>query len=254
LLRAALGRRAYGRGNRRLRDAARPLTEVRDAKVLLDVLDGLAGDGCPDARALRAVREGLAAHYREVRASVLGGDDPLRVVRKALKAAREWLAGRPVGRRGWAVLGDGLRRVYRGSRDAFAAARADPSVENRHEWRKQAKYLRYQLEMLCPVRPAALGELAGLARGLGDALGDDHDLAVLRQKLAGEPGRFPDRAAVGELLGLVDRRRAELWERAQALGVQLYEEKPGAFADLLGRYWGVWRSDARATPPCSGRG
>src|SRR5205814_6211686 len=42
LLREALGSRTYGRENACVRDAARPLTEVRDAGVLVDTLDKLA--------------------------------------------------------------------------------------------------------------------------------------------------------------------------------------------------------------------
>src|SRR5262249_2675480 len=43
LLRDALGSRVYRRENARLRDAARPLTAVRDARILVDVFDQLAG-------------------------------------------------------------------------------------------------------------------------------------------------------------------------------------------------------------------
>src|SRR5215471_7581166 len=41
LLRTALGDRLYREENASFRDAARPLTEVRDAKVLLDTFDQL---------------------------------------------------------------------------------------------------------------------------------------------------------------------------------------------------------------------
>jgi inorganic pyrophosphatase len=248
LLRPALGRRAYDREDDRLRNAARPLTEVRDAKVLLGTFDELAehAGGRPDARALRGVRKALSAHYREVRDRVLKAGDALGAAKDEVEKARDRLKGRRVGGRGWSVLGDGLRRVYRAGRDAFAEAKSDPSVENLHGWRKQAKYLCYQLEMLRPVQPAVLGELADLAHDLGDALGRDHDFAVLRQKLVDEPERFPDRAAVGGLLALIDRRRAELQGQARSLGERLYEEKPGAFADLLGDYWQAWRSEAPA--------
>ena len=42
LLRKALGSRTYDRENTVFRNAARPFTEVRDAKVLMDTLDTLA--------------------------------------------------------------------------------------------------------------------------------------------------------------------------------------------------------------------
>src|SRR6266550_5872735 len=39
LIREALGDREYRRENRILRDAARPLSEIRDAKILIDIYD-----------------------------------------------------------------------------------------------------------------------------------------------------------------------------------------------------------------------
>src|SRR5947208_439602 len=41
LVRAELGERAYQRENKCFRDAGRPLTEVRDAKILIETLDKL---------------------------------------------------------------------------------------------------------------------------------------------------------------------------------------------------------------------
>ncbi len=43
LLRDAIGKRAYARENAALRDAARPLSGVRDAMVLIQTLDRLIG-------------------------------------------------------------------------------------------------------------------------------------------------------------------------------------------------------------------
>src|SRR4051794_29055581 len=44
LLRGAIGEDEYARENTRLRDAARPLARVRDAKVLLAAVERLLGD------------------------------------------------------------------------------------------------------------------------------------------------------------------------------------------------------------------
>lgn len=248
LVRTALGSRVYDRENAGFRDAARPLTEVRDAKVLIDTLDKLTehfGEQV-DGSALEDVRRGLRAHQREVRRRVLKEDNALEPVKESLEAARERVEKWSVGTRGWSVLGAGLRRVYRSGRDAFAVAQEDPSVENLHEWRKQAKYLWHELQVFQPIWPPIMEELAEQAHTLGDHLGDDHDLAVLRQKLQEEPERFPDRATVDLLTALIDRRRSELQEQALALGRRLYDEKPKAFVGRLEGYWHTWRSEAPA--------
>ena len=52
LLRDSLGDSTYKQENAVLRDAARPLSEVRDARVLLDTLDKLVESSGPRARVL----------------------------------------------------------------------------------------------------------------------------------------------------------------------------------------------------------
>ncbi len=245
LVRKALGARTFDRENAAFRDAARPLTEVRDAKILVETLDKLAKqfEGQVKKRPLDGVRRALRDYQKEVRRTVLGDGSVVGSVRQSQEEALARVEKWALGGRGWSVLGDGLRRVYRGGRQALAAAEADPSVENLHEWRKQVKYLWHQLEILQPLWGAVLEELADQAHALGDLLGDDHDLAVLRDKLEGEPERFPDRAGVEALVALIDRRRAELQEQAWPLGRRLYGEKPRAFVDRLHSYWRAWRAE-----------
>ncbi len=243
LLREVLGTRLYRQENACFRDAARPLSEVRDARVLVDTLDALA-KGFPgevEAKALRELRQGVVERQGEVRRHL--SEDVLASVRTALGEAHQRMEDWPVGRHGWSVLGAGLKRVYKAGRSAFRAALKDPSEENLHEWRKQAKYLRYQVGFLRPLWPAMLEELEDQAHVLGDHLGDDHDLAVLCGVLEEEVARFPDRVAVAALAGAIDGRRAELQEQAWTVGRRLYGEKPRRFTRRLGRWWRVWRSE-----------
>ena len=58
------------------------------------------------------------------------------------------------------VSSKGVKRVYRQGRKAFDQVKAEATVENLHEWRKQVKYLRHQLELLAPTWPKVVGELA----------------------------------------------------------------------------------------------
>lgn len=242
LLREALGSKTYKQENAFFRDVARPFTAVRDAKVLMSTLEHLAehfGDQA-NMPAIDGVRRALREHHQEVRQHMLE-EDSLGAVMAALRTARTRAKQWPVGRRGWSVLGAGLQRIYRSGRDAFAMAQENPSEDNLHEWRKQVKYLWHQLQVLQPLQPALIKTLADQAHALADALGDDHDLAVLHQKLLAEPDRFPDRATVNALAGFIGLRRAELQAQAEALGRRLYKEKPTMFVDRLQGYWRHWR-------------
>ena len=124
---------------------------------------------------------------------------------------------------------------------------ADPSVENLHEWRKQAKYLRHQLEVLEPIQPVAMAELAGRLHELTQLLGDGHDLAVLRQKLVAGPAAPAGRIRE-TLVTLIDRRRAELEQEALQLGRRLFADKPKDFTERLKSYWKAWRACTHLAP------
>src|SRR5262249_14754613 len=139
--------------------------------------------------------------------------------------------------RGFSALASGLKRTYKRGRLGRAAA-ADATTENLHEWRKRVKDLWYHLEILQPMRPEILGELAEKAHRLADLLGDDHDLAVLRSMLTEGAVSAGDEGP--RVLALIDRRRAELQQEAGPLGDELYRDRPKDLVARLEAYWRQW--------------
>jgi CHAD domain-containing protein len=244
LVRDGLDDKVYRRENACFRDAGRPLTEVRDAKALIETLDELAGHFADRAitGAFDGVRRTLLADRRAVRQRVLHEANALAAVADAVKKARGRLRDWAVRPKGWSAVRGGLKRVYQSGRDAFTVAAADPTADNLHEWRKQAKYLYYQLEVFEPAWPGVMMELGGLVRELTQLLGDDHNLAVLRQKMATHPTALSSETIRETLLDLIDRRRGELQREAFRLGRRVYRDKPRAFTDRLKRSWTAWRS------------
>ena len=243
LLRAALGDSVYTRENSALRDAARPLSRIRDGKVLLDTLDRLVERFGAPARAvpMDGLRRALRRERTRTRREVLKGAAALKLQRELLKKAHGRAARWPVGEHGWSIVGEGFARVYAKGRKALAAAEADRTPANLHEWRKQVKYLWHQLQALQPLWPGPIGELADQAHQLADYLGDDHDLSVLRARILYHKAEFPAAAPRGELLSLIDRLRTELRDKAMVLGRRLYKEKPSAFEARFGQYWRDWQ-------------
>ncbi|HEX3836403.1 MAG TPA: CHAD domain-containing protein [Steroidobacteraceae bacterium] len=206
MLRDGFGEREYRSDNRRIRDSARPLTAVRDAVILRRTLAKLSKHPQPLARDLEA------DYHRAWRALEDRGAQTA-VVR--LRAARERLArvSRIDSETASAITG--ATGVYKAGRKALhnARSRDDQAL---HEWRKQAKYLVNQLELLSTVFNARFRKLHRRADRLAEALGDDHDLSVLAGKLAsGEAG---DRT----LRKRIKKRRRKLQARAFRLGRRLY--------------------------------
>ena len=242
LLQKALAPQTYHYENTTLRDVARPLTAVRDARVLMDTFERLVEHDGAQAQALDLdrVRRALRDEYGEVRQRVLHEGKTLALLEASLRAARARAQCWPIGRRGWSVLGAGVKRVYRNGREAFVVAQEAPSQEHLHEWRKQVKYLWHQLQVLQPIQLGHVTALADQAHRLANALGDDHDLAVLSDKFLEEPDRFSDRATMQTLANLIACCRAHLQEQAMTRGHQLFEAKPCLFVDRLRESWRAW--------------
>jgi CHAD domain-containing protein len=242
LWRDVLRPKDYQRENLGFRDAARPLTEVRDAAVLIEALDGLAktypGEA-PDGE-VELARNVLTERRNATRKRVLEDEQALAHVAQVVGEAIPRLEALKVRGKGWSALEGGLRRVYRAGRKSFAVAREEPTVENLHEWRKQAKYLWHELEVLHGCDPVIMDGLAEHAHQLGDLLGDDHDLAVLHDTLAGA-------VDAGTLLNLIQRRRGELQRAAYEMGHRVYADRSADFLASIGRPFRRWRKRAAAT-------
>jgi CHAD domain-containing protein len=232
LVRDELGDPVYHRENLALRDAARPLAELRDAAVLVETLDAVArgarGGLAPSE--LNGLRDGLLRNHQEVGRRVLVEESAFAVVSGALDRSLARLPGWPIERDGWPTLAGGLRRVYRTGRRALAAVLAEPTVESFHEWRKQAKYLWHVLQLIEDLRSSTAPGMVGQVRKLTRLLGDEHDLTLLRRRI----GTHPALAGIPRpsiLVALIDRRRLLLRTQALALGGELYRDRPKVFVD-----------------------
>jgi CHAD domain-containing protein len=238
LVRGELGNKCFRRENGTFRDAGRPLSALRDAKVLLDTLEGLVAhfDGRVKPQSLATVKRTLRARRRETRKRVLAHDRAAAGIVKSIRAAKRRVDDWPLKRKGWKAIAGGLRTTYSRASAALASLQADPSDDAWHEWRKRTKDLRYALELLQPIWPETIEPLADQAHRLTDLLGDDHYLCVLRM-IVQEDAEREARIDAQLLFALIDERRKSLQSEALELGRKLYEEDSQAFLDRMRGYW-----------------
>jgi CHAD domain-containing protein len=248
LLRPALKNGTYREWNAAMRDAARPLSAVRDAKVLLDTLRMLGERYPVQSMRLDGFQRVLNEQRARTSREVLGSEGKvLARSRKLLREARAGMDRLRIPRADdWDSAGKGLERVYARGRRAMSAARKTLAPDAFHEWRKQVKYLRYELEVLEPLWPGMIGELADQAHKLADYLGEEHDTSVLRDTALAHREAFRDARTLGALLALIDRCQSQLREKSLLLGARLYEEKPRLFANRFAEYWRGWRAEKSA--------
>jgi CYTH domain-containing protein len=106
-----------------------------------------------------------------------------------------------------------------------------------HDWRKAVKYLWYQTRLLHAAAPSVLGPLVDQLDGLADALGDDHDLAVLGGLLDADPGRFGTPECVVHVKQLARLQQEELRIAAYRSGATIYAESAPVFRRRIRSYW-----------------
>ena len=245
LVREPLGAR-FRLDNRRLRDMARRLAESRDAAAMLESWDALARRNRPlfasaPLQQVRAqlqqraapdgvVHVGFAADVAQV----------LTELRELNQDAQHWkLAGK-----GFGLLHGGLCRSYADGVRDLARVEREATDELLHEWRKRVKDHWYHCQLLAPCWPEALNGRAVQLKQVADALGDDHDLAMMQQLMQHEPALFGTPQTRDELQRCIGQRRRELQREAMRLGRRLYAETPKALAARLGAYWRIARGEA----------
>jgi CHAD domain-containing protein len=152
-----------------------------------------------------------------------------------LAEGRARIDGLPLNGDGWDLIGPGLHRSYRRGRKRLRAVEERGTVANMHELRKRVKDLTYQLRLIRDADKHLIGQLADHAHDLSDHLGDDHDLALLRDEVQRRDDAFVQPSDQRHLLEEIDQRRGELQFAAISLGQRIYDEKPKKFTNRLAK-------------------
>ncbi len=137
----------------------------------------------------------------------------------------------------WSQLGrqqilDGLERSYGRARGDLQKTRASDDPEVVHDWRKRVKAWGYHLQLLQDVWPPVVGPFLGVADDLQEALGDHHDVSVVREAVLAETGAVPPGLAVA-----MSARERRMVERAWRLGGPLLAVSAEQHAGWFGALW-----------------
>jgi hypothetical protein len=228
---------------RTFRDIGRGLAVARDSQVAVETLNAVMERFSTELSAddLEPLRSRLAAEHREAQERLVSDDAVLGSAIRQLKAARARIPAWKLAQEDFQALSPGLRRIYRRGRRATATARSDPGTENLHELRKRVKDLWYATQIL---RRPAPSRMRSSAHHVSDLLGEDHDLAMLRTQALRHRRQLVHRDALASLTGAIDRRRAQLRDKALAESERLYSRKPRRFLNRIERRWRKRMPDA----------
>jgi CHAD domain-containing protein len=223
-----LGDALYRRENSLLRNTARLLTPVRDAKVLFETLRHHdPHKGAPNPGAFVRAFYAVLGEQRRAANSRLRNGDLLRAA-AGLRASARRAAALPDRQLAQAPASMALKAAYKSARKAFARAYSRRTDECLHESRKQTKYFANEIEIMLGFGPKRFAKSCKRANKLAEQLGDDHDLALLTEKILrhAKGAHAPSRDdTVQDLLGHLAKRRRAPQRKAFRLGRRLYSDK-----------------------------
>jgi CHAD domain-containing protein len=246
LVRANIDKKEFRRLNGLLREAAGHLAPPRDAFVKSETFAKLSSSfkGQLAAGALRHVRCALRNDLNRQRKH-FEKNKTATAVEGLLRRTASELNHVKISGEGWNVIQPGVRSAYRQGKRAYRTALENPQAEQFHAWRKRAKDLLYHVTLLRPVWPEPMTAIADRLDALGEYLGDDHDLAVVRRAIETQYADDENAPELTTVQAFIESRQLELRNAALALGARVYAEKPSGFCGRLAAYWQIWRCEKK---------
>jgi CHAD domain-containing protein len=146
----------------------------------------------------------------------------------------------------------GFEAAYRRGGEALACVRKDPSPENYHELRKRVKDHWYHMRLLEDAWPEVLHPYVQTLNDLQEWLGEDHNLAVLRETLAHAGAGQLQAEQIDSLARLIGNYQTELRERSIAAAERIYTARPKALTRRTRHLWEVWQKHPTPTRAAGG--
>lgn len=230
------------------RDIGRKLSELRDAQAMLEAFEALVKKYREQlgTRTLDSIQRGLLARKEEFEKGT-DADAVVADVVKDLRAERKRVTTWPLTSNGFAAVAPGLATTFKQGRKAFALAYAESTPENFHEFRKRAKDHWYHIRLLENLWTPVMEAYEATLKSLEQDLGDDHNLAVLRNIAMTDTTHFTNKRDVAALLKLMDAYQGELRLDARNISERIYGQKPREFVAQMQHLWEAWKHESERT-------
>jgi CHAD domain-containing protein len=227
---------AFERENAALRDAADCIAPLRDGDVMQKTLATLG----PVPHTYPAFSGAISQLGRAGRSAEQDAAD-IAACAAILPDIRDRALGWKVRPRGFGAARKGLRQTFEAVQDKMAATLRRPTGRRVHDWRKRVKDHLYQVQLIEPVLPEALGTRAKDTDELAELLGQHHDLTVMREHA--EQLALPH-AEAARLAAAIAARQESLLSRALPLGARLFSADAREVTDGWADRWTAWHDAA----------
>lgn len=211
---------------RQVRDAGRLLSGARDADVMaIEARRLLARAEGREATAVARLVESCEARARHAHLDT----PPFDFVAARLRACEADARSLPTVFEGGRLLAEGLVACYRRGRRDWREIEDGATGEALHDWRKRVKQRRH-LSAVVPIETTVTSRSIqeDLDR-LGEILGEEHDLAVMRHRIENDPDLLAADEGRAAVLDLLAHRRRKLKKAALEAADELYGLRTRAF-------------------------
>lgn len=130
-----------------------------------------------------------------------------------------------------------LKRVYKKARRTQEAGDLWQNKAQFHYWRKQVKYLMFQLMMLNKAWPEYLELHINELKKLGKTLGKLHDMYLFSEMLNNEAPVPLNKNEKSELLKFIASEKQILQQKAERIGERIFVENSRVFVNRLYKLW-----------------
>jgi CHAD domain-containing protein len=234
LIRHTLDEDIYCQENQRFRMLSKPYNNIRDAGVLLNTVQVLKNHYAQNI--IPGIFYEIEQIFQNRYHHIASQDHGVTTTITQLKEGGRRLQATTINGKGWDIIGPGLKVTYQRGQREFQKSLAFPSARRLHEWRKQTKYLVYQLQLLRKIFPKSVKLRLKEFAHLGQMLGDHHDLAVLRSTILLSSFRVNQKAKQ-VLLTVIEIHTSQLRDEIFKLGQSLYQDTPKNFIQEIEKYW-----------------
>ena len=224
----------YKRANRLFGNLGRELCDVRDARIMTDLVNQLLAVAGPPPGGEWPV----ARHFREhCESAEEGAVATLEALGRETSAARAAVAEWKLDDVTIDTVTTGIAVTLERARNAFAAARGEASPQAFHELRKRCKDHWYHLCLLAAMLPQRLKPRTRKFGALCTLLGLSQDHSVLLAHMAALPGSLLAGEEAARLLREAATERDRLHTEILAAAEPLLDVDPDRIAARIGRQW-----------------
>jgi CHAD domain-containing protein len=223
LARPALDPHTYIFLNASYRDLSARLSQIRDLTALIETLSVVSGS-VHNNNTIKFI-----ARYKQTlqtqRASVLKSDEFQNVIKEVKNGFQK--TGLMISETVFTgeqsvVFGKSIRQTYKKGAQLWRLNMQNADDHNMHQWRKQVKYLWYQLVVLEPIWPDIITAIAKQVQTLSKVLGSYHDLVVLHDALTLLIVQGNHKTEIGSLQRIINHKKLSLGKQSMVLGGKLF--------------------------------